>query len=187
MRVKSFKDLPEGYKKVDALDLKEDKRLLILVNVLSILLILPFIPLYIVFNYKISNTQIYVSVLFIFIGYIIIIIIHELIHGIFFKLGTKEKIKYRFHGVYASASVDHIYFKKNHYLVVSLAPVVILTIVLSILAYIFCEDYFLHFYILIAIQFGSAAGDFYVVYRLLKHDKNTLIRDYGVGMEFYHD
>jgi hypothetical protein len=70
---------------------------------------------------------------------------------------------------------------------VGLAPVVILTIGLSILTYLFYEDYFFMLYLLVASQFSSASGDFYVTYRLLKRDKGILVRDYGVGMEFYHD
>ena len=115
---------------------------------------------------------------------ILSIIIHELIHGIFFKLGTKEKVSYKFHGWAASASVKGIYFYKHHYVLTGLAPFMIITPLLVACIFIFPAEA-LGLYTLIAFHTASCIGDFYVVYKLSKFGDQTLIHDYGIGMTFY--
>ncbi len=184
-KIRSHSTLPEGYQQAYALDLKEDKKLMILVNLYAFI---PLIPFVVIYFWLIAPEMTYLEFNnwdfpHFILQMILMMIVHELIHGIFFKLGTKEKVRYQFHGIYASASVKGIYFYKHHYLVVGLAPFVILTIVYSLLLLI--PGQFIFWYIILAMHTSACIGDFYVTLKLLKYPADTLIEDYGVGMVFY--
>ena len=183
MIFKTETQIPQNYKAKLEFDFKTNKWLFLLLNVGSFVLVIPFIIAIAFFDLDISGNVI-VAVLLIVI-YFFVLIIHEVIHGIFFKLGTKEKVKFGFHGFAASASVPNVYFYKRHYLLVAVAPAIILNLILLICCFIFENEYFLMFYIILALHFAGCIGDFYVFFRLLKFKKDTLIEDTGIGMRFF--
>lgn len=186
-RIRSFNSLPEDYKESFDINFKQSKNFIWL-NLLSLFLIIPFfigLALYYHFNPPLNfitfdavDLLIYLLIAF------LSIIIHELIHGIFFKLGTKERVTYKFHGWAASASVKGIYFYKDHYILTGLAPFIIITPILIISMFIF-PLHALGIYFILAIHTSGCVGDFYVTIKLLGYNKETLIQDYGIGMTFY--
>lgn len=186
-QIRSYNTLPDGYKEVLNINLR-NKKIFVFLNVASVLLILPFVLAYIIYlelnpdsspvKFEVLSILMYVSIA------LIIIFVHELIHGIFFKLGTKEKISYKFHGWAASASVEGIYFYKNHYILTGIAPFILITPLLVASIYSF-PTHSLGFYILLAMHTSGCIGDFYVIFKLLKYSPDTLIHDYGIGMTFY--
>ncbi|HOI46365.1 MAG TPA: DUF3267 domain-containing protein [Bacilli bacterium] len=183
MNIKSVDALPEGYQLDREINLEKDKRLFWMINILSIVLFIPFVLIAIVL--QISFTIEIIPVMMIFPLSIGAIIIHELIHGFFFKRGTKQKVKFAFHGWAASASVPGVYFYKHHYLKVGLSPAIILNGLLIFLLLVLPNAWFYPLYITLAIHFGGCIGDFYVSLLLRKYDASTLIEDTGVGMKFY--
>src|SRR5690554_3328938 len=186
-KVTSFSILPEGYLPVLDIDLKR-KGTLMIINIGSLLMIIGFAVGYIIYkqmnpsnasgSFEIVNLLIYLFIA------LILITVHELIHGIFFKLGTNQKVSYKFHGWAASASVKGIYFYKNHYILTGLAPFVLLTPLLVTSIIIF-PMHALGLYILLAIHTAGCMGDFFIVYKLIKYKNDALIHDYGDGMTFY--
>lgn len=186
-RIRSYHTLPTGYKEKLSINLK-DKKILVFLNIGSILLILPFILGYVIYlDLNHYNDPITINPLDILLYLVLAffsIIIHELIHGIFFKLGTKEKVSYKFHGWAASASVEGIYFYKNHYILTGIAPFMIITPLLVASIYLF-PMHSLGLYIILAIHTAGCVGDFYVILKLIRCNSDTLIHDYGIGMTIY--
>lgn len=118
------------------------------------------------------------------VSYLLILPIHELIHGIAFLLwggrpyfGTKLPL-----ALYCSAR-DQI-FSRNYYLVVGLAPFVIITL-FGVLLTLFAPA--LSVYILFATvgNVAGAAGDLWVVRRLLKQPASVFIEDLETGYRIW--
>ena len=190
--------LPAQYEKTFHIDLLNDKHEAFKVNLFAFLILLPFVAIYlylyhheiIVLNLNTNQTgeliyQISLLIVASWLLFTIYILIHEGIHAIVFKLFSNDKVKFGFHGLYASASMPHSYFKKRHYLMAALAPLVVMTIVFIVLLNLTQNQVFLVIYILFAFHISGCTGDIYISLKLLKFPKDTYINDYGVGMTFY--
>ena len=57
-----------------------------------------------------------------------VLILHELIHGIFFWLFTHERPKFGIHLYYAYAAAPGWYLPRNRFIVVGLAPLITITV-----------------------------------------------------------
>ncbi|ERJ11007.1 DUF3267 domain-containing protein [Haloplasma contractile] len=182
-----YKDLPEYYEQFSSIDMKDNKKEFVLLNALSFIAIIPFFFILGAKGLTLKITSLWhlVGILLFFVGYILIIIIHEFIHAYFFKRNSKVRVTFKFHGFAASASVPGVYFQKKHYRIVALAPFVIITSVCLPFLFTLTGGAFLILYFIFAMHFSGCVGDFYVFYKLLKMPKETLIEDYGVGMRFF--
>lgn len=182
MKIKSENVLPEGYEKKFDCTIKPTK-LMIILNILSIALIIPF---YVVANLLYLNLSLTMtSFLYCILFAIFIVITHEYVHGIFFKLGTKKKVKFKFHGFAASASVPGVYYYKWYYIIIGLAPAVIINLLLLIACFFTTGEIFSIIYLVFAIHFAGCIGDFYICLKLIRYDSSTLIEDLGIGMRFF--
>lgn len=192
MNTKSVNELPDGYELKYSLDLNEDKKLFIKINLYAILLLIPLIFVFILIV-RYSSKEIFDDSMLIqpglgfmfIIGAILYIIIHELIHALFFKLASKGKLKFTFNLKMASASIPDAYFYKKPYLKAGLAPAVIMSVVFIAAMILLDGMYFLLIYLLFAIHITGCIGDFYVSWKLRKYPEDALIQDYGMGMRFY--
>lgn len=185
----SYTLLPENYEEVLLIDLKNNKKQFVFINILSVVLIIPFIVLYLFFERSLSLSDgfRYSIILFISIpSLFLMIILHELIHGLFFKIFGKGKLKFKFHGFAVSCSMPTNYFNKRSYILIGLAPLVLLTIIYGVLSFfLYNTDYFILAYFPLALNFSGAAGDIYVVSLLMKMKKTVLVNDTGVAMKIY--
>ena len=129
--------LPEHYRQVGVIQLKENKRLYILVNVFSILIGVAFffvgnafVPFRVFFR---SEPDTYwLRYILMLVGMLLYIILHEAVHGIFMRIwGCGIKPTFGFGGLYAWAG-SKAYFNRRCYLIIGLAPVVLWGIVLLI-------------------------------------------------------
>jgi hypothetical protein len=129
------------------LDFHKNIKLLIVVNFLCVISILFF---YTLFYYLLkllglnSSTDIlfYIQAFdnlpslnkYIFCVLILITaIIHELIHGLFFYIFTGDRPKIGFKSIYAYAGAPDWYIHKNKFFIISLSPLVIITILAIII------------------------------------------------------
>ena len=178
-----MKELPNNYRLILSLDLQNNKKQFAIVNGISFLIMIPMFilghlisPIFTLFHNPLL-------MIFVFIGIIIYILLHEMIHGIFMYNFSKEKPFFGFSGGYAYAA-SHCYYYKRPYLVISLSPIIILGIILLILNIIFFEYFWLIYFIQIT-NISGAAGDLYVAFKFLKLDNHVLVKDIGVSMDVY--
>lgn len=184
-------ELPEHYKLYKKVDLLENKKQMILVNIVSFGLLIVFAvpgmlhrPIWLMYEGVDSVGAILLRGGCLLGGMILYMCAHELTHGIAMKYYGVEKVFYKFHGIYASASCKE-YIKKGPYLVIALAPVVVWGIIFGILTLIVDDSWFWIVYMLQLVNVSGAAGDLYVSWLFRKLPEDSYFFDYGVGMEAY--
>lgn len=182
--------LPEGYGKILEIDLQKNKKLMLLVNGIALVLMLALAALgaYIVpIDTFFDNEVWYMPLIKLAVmmgGYVAYIVLHELVHGIFMKHFSGVKPKYGFTLMYAYAGSE-AYFNKKSYIIIALAPVVIWGAVLGVLCAVLPQGWFWVAYFIQMGNISGAAGDFYVTLKFLKLPKDILVNDTGVAMTVY--
>ncbi len=102
------------------------------------------------------------------------IVVHELIHIVFMSIFSKGKIKVCIK-VSTIAVGSDAYFNRTQYIVIALAPVVVLGIISLIC--LLTLPYKLLFSILSILNYATASGDYVLTYHALKQAKNTYFVD----------
>lgn len=178
--------LPESYREIGHIDLQKDKKLALLVNGLALVIIIPLgilgvmrQPIPDFFSGK------FLPLLAVLPCFVLYIILHELVHGIFMKAFSGQKPHYGFTLLYAYAG-SGAYFDRTHYLIIALAPVVIWGAVLLVVCALVPPVWFWTAYLIQILNLSGAAGDFYATYRMLfRLPANVLTQDTGVAMTFF--
>ena len=201
MTAKPTSQLPENYQQIDTLDLTEDTNVAILINIGSLGLFIGFGALIVLFlrlvrpafslaeelsNFLTGDFGVTFLWLLVFLGInLVMIFLHEAVHGLFFWIFTQSRPKFGFRGFYAFASAKDWYIPKKPYTVVGLAPLVILTVV-GVIALLFVPSpWILPVLLFITLNFAGAVGDMYTVYWLLKKPEDILVQDFGDRMQVY--
>lgn len=187
----AIENLPEGYKKVYSLNLKQDKKTAIIVNllavVISIILAVPmhfFVSIFSLFNMENGIESYVIRIVALCVFMILYIILHEAVHGIAMKICGTKKVRYGFTGLYAFAGSQDYYDKKS-YIFIALAPIVFFGIVLAIINLLVPTEWFWVVYIIQAINISGATGDLFVTVKFSRQPKDIRIQDYGLGMTVF--
>ena len=187
--MKSYQVLPESYEKILKIDLKNDKKLYVLINIFAILIaflmtiiISGFIPLSSIYDNKLWLLFIRLGVLI--LGMALYLILHELTHGIVMKLFGTKKIKYGFTGNFAYAGSDD-YYAKIPYIIIALSPVILWGVVLLLLCFVVPYNWLWIVCLIQIVNISGAVGDFYVTFKFIRLPKDILIRDFGTSMTVY--
>lgn len=177
--------LPEGYSLIRNIDLLKNKKEALTVNILSFVL---FAVFFIPGQMYMSITELFgdiVQLAVFVLLQLVYIVAHEAVHGIFMKCYLKDsKLKFGYKLIYAYAGSDG-YFCKKHYIVIALAPLVILGILLLAANLIMKENLFWPIYFTQLLNISGAAGDIYVFYIMSKMPSDILVNDTGVAMSVY--
>lgn len=108
------------------------------------------------------------------------IVFHELIHGFFLYLFTKSKPVYGFKYLMAYAGAPDWYIRKDCYIIVALAPFVIITLLCYMLLFIASIDLLSLIFLTSVVNASGCLGDIYYTVMLLNKPKETYITDSGV-------
>ena len=187
---KYYLELPENYKLDKTIDMKKMSTNIFL-NVLNILFVIISLLILIPLKFKeikIDNLIELSIVMFIaLIGFIIYIVLHELTHGLFYKIFTKQKLTFGVSLTYAYCGVPNIYVRKKEAIIACLSPLIIFSIIFLTLIFILPPNYInLSIIILFSFNFGGCSGDIYLSLILLtKYDKDTYIKDTGPTQYIY--
>lgn len=186
--------LPDGYREIAGIDLQKNKKLMLLVNVLALVIslalmipVLFFIPLSTLWQQGETGRSLlllFLKLTVALIAMVAYLILHELVHGICMKAITKTKPHYGFTGMYAYAG-SQAFFGKGAYILVALAPVILWGAVLAALTLLVPRDWFWVVYSVQITNLSGAAGDIYVTCRMLRMPKDILVQDSGVAMKVY--
>lgn len=187
---KYYLELPENYKLDKTIDMKKMSTNIFL-NVLNILFVIISFLILIPLKFKeikIDNLIELSIVMFIaLIGFIIYIVLHELTHGLFYKIFTKQKLTFGVSLTYAYCGVPNIYVRKKEAIIACLSPLIIFSIIFLTLIFILPPNYInLSIIILFSFHFGGCSGDIYLALILLtKYKKDTYIKDTGPTQYIY--
>ena len=187
-----FHELPENYVMDHTIDPKDKKTLWTMRIMFFVLFIVTFViceafnRFNFVMQFELIRT-ILAPIVFI-AAYIVMIILHELIHGLFNVIFTHEKLVFGFNKSSAYCGTPNIYIKKGPKMVVAMAPFFTFLIVL-IIPLVFIKDpfYYLLISILLGIHVSGCSGDLIEFFTLLfkYHGKKALIYDTGPTQTIY--
>lgn len=189
--MKAYSSLPDGYEKIYSVDLQKDKKIALLINAISILvvlvLVLPMlsiVPFETLYSGVGEDSAFMVRLVSLLLLMVVYIVLHELVHGIAMKICGTKTVKYGFTGLYAFAGSDD-YYDKSSYIFIAIAPVVLWGIVLALVNIFVPVEWFWVVYLIQIFNLSGAAGDYYVTAKFLKFPKDIIIKDSGVGMEVF--
>jgi hypothetical protein len=113
-------------------------------------------------------------------------LVHELVHGLFYRWFSGRRPTFGAKGlfVYAAAPQD-VYFPRNHFVIIGMAPLVLLTIGGLLLMLIVPMGAVSILGLVIAFNAAGAAGDLVMAARLLSYGPDTLIQDRETGVVVY--
>lgn len=185
-----YLELPEGYKTKKIVDAKKDKKLIVLLNVFATLLMfVTTIILYFIKEIKIDLNlkNLYIFLFMYLISSVIYMVCHELVHGLIYKILTRQKLTFGLTLTVAFCGVPNIYTTRKTALYALCAPLVLFTLIFIPLIIILPSNIYGFLVILLfATHFGGCIGDMYCIYLLLfKLPKNTLVNDTGPKQTFY--
>lgn len=189
--MKAVETLPEGYREFYSVDLQNNKKMLLTVNLLAViiavLLLVPMlflVPISSLFVMDKGLGNYVIRFIALIVLMIVYMILHEITHGIAMKICGTKKIKYGFTGLYAFAGSND-YYNKKAYIFIALAPIVLWGLVIAIINPFVPIEWFWVVYSLQIINMSGAAGDLFVTIKFSGFPKDILIRDYGVGMTVF--
>lgn len=188
------KELPSGY--TEALHINAlDKKLGLILNIAALVIaavvvLVGLIPIFLSEPLEYDNTKSFLVGIGFFLSMIAYMILHELVHGLAYKLLTREKLSFGFSWSCAWCGVPDIYVYRRASLIALVAPLITFTLVLVPLSVCL---YFVDCYIyiaalaLFATHLGGCAGDIYMTLLLLTRyrDGAVLIRDTGPEQFIY--
>lgn len=200
--------LPTNYRQQNTLDLSKSKKATIAAIVLGIVLLIGVSWFLVQFTHFIRSNALeglgfhdiltitpngelsfdlpIVAIIGIVVVLVLVMLIHELVHGVFFWWFGGQRPTFGIKGlfIYVAAPPD-IYFPRNPYLVIGIAPLVLLTFVGLLLMVIVPVVALPVLGFSIALNAAGAAGDLVMAVRLLSFSPDTLMQDNDTGVVVY--
>ena len=188
----STKTLPEGYAQSGEINLKKNKGLAITLNIAAVpvgvlsFFLLASIATSIRPSLMDFSGTLTAGTAAIAVGLVVILMtIHELIHGVFFWIFTRSKPVFALRLFYAYAGAPDWYIPARQFAFVVLNPLVIIGATGFLLVLLVPESWVLFIAFLVALNTGGSMGDLLVFTRLLKLPPASLTNDTGDVVTFY--
>ena len=192
-RLQATKILPANFTQYHSLDLT-NRKLVIAMNVMGILLLFIFGwlffgvaallgPQFLLLELHIFTqlTKLPTILLVIFL----VVVLHELSHALFFWLFSRERPQVGFNLLYAYASAPGWYFTRRQFVLIGLAPVLLLTTVGLIAMPWVTVLTTTRLVLALTVNAAGAIGDFIVVIWVLGQPAKILLRDEGTAVTAY--
>ena len=185
--VNYYKTPPEGYKVYKVID-ATDKKVGIRLNLVAlaiILVILAGLYFLLLWGYKLTTNDLIVYLIVMILGYVAYIVTHELLHGLAYKLLTKQKLTFGLTLTVAFCGLKEGYVNKKTALISILAPFVVHSLwMIPCLFLIEPSGLLLAIIFLFASHVGGCVGDFYGTITLIKAPSDVLMCDTGPKQTF---
>ncbi|MBN1149314.1 MAG: DUF3267 domain-containing protein [Anaerolineales bacterium] len=192
--MKATQTLPSQYTLLQEIDLSRDRRLSLALNLVAAALLFPagwlFIRLVIALRPEIQQGAVLrielSSLLGIVLAFIAVLVIHELVHGLFFWLITRQRPRFGLRAAYAFAAAPDWYLPRDPYLAVGLSPLVLITLLGVALIPILPAGGLLPLVFALTTNAAGAVGDVAIVVWLLCKPPDLLVQDRGDAVAIYH-
>ena len=190
-----YKELPQGFTESYCINAKKTS-VGVLLNVVGGLIALVVIAVCYLLKFGLKYYDIYeehslklllAAVVFI-VGMIAYFVVHELTHGLFYKIFTKQKLRFGLTLTVAYCGLKEGYVNKKTSLIATLAPFVLHSIWMIIAICLAPADVWaLMLILLFSLHFGGCIGDLWVTCILLfkYRGKAVLVSDDGPCQRFY--
>ena len=193
------RELPAGYKQALYINAKNAK-FGIIFNLIA-LVVLAFVMVFAVislhFGGKLSvdilnmeNIGFIIAYCVFIVSMLVYIVLHELVHGIAYKILTGEKLTFGISWSCAFCGVPNIFTYRKTAIISVISPFAFFTFLFIptlVLLYCFSPIYYLIASFIFGLHLGGCSGDLYVLYLLTARfkDTKTLMRDTGPEQFFY--
>ena len=192
---KSFeKHLPDGYNQVFHLS-ASDVKVGVIFNLVAMIIMVAICLIAAIPVFCAEDMSIDLSVMGVYVcgGAMLLfvyMVLHELVHGIAYKITTGEKLRFGISWSCAFCGVPDIYTYRRTALIALVSPFILFTLILLPLAVL---SYFVSVYLyapvilILATHIGGCAGDLYLTILLLfkYKDRDMLMRDTGPEQFIY--
>lgn len=194
------RDIPADYVPVGSIDIATDRRLLLGLNLLGLVLLVLsawfFTRLLFVLrpDEGAASLEVEISGLgqfaLLVVGLLVLsavmVALHEAAHGLFFWLFSGSRPRFAFKGVYAYTAMPGWYFPRRFYAVVGLAPLLLLDLAVVLLLKVVPTGWLAALILFLVSNTAGSVGDLWVVTWLLTSPPGTLAEDRGDAVVFYH-
>ena len=184
-------NLPENYSKSSEIDLSSNKGMLVLLNLIGLILFGISFVLLTVLSGNIhpelhTGFDIGIKSVVLIIGLMIImLIVHEAIHGFFFWRFTHARPVFALRFTYAYAAAPDWFIPAKQYQIVGLAPLIIIDLVCVLLILIAPASWALPAAFVTAMNTAGAIGDLWIIFRLSREVPGTFVQDTGDRVSFF--
>ncbi len=120
-----------------------------------------------------------IDILGLLLSIILMLIFHELIHGLFFWWFTHERPKFALKSGYAFAAAPDWYLPKFQYAIVGLSPLVVISVICILLAAFLPTQAIPYLLLIAAFNAAGALGDMIIVAWVSRQPRTILVRDQG--------
>lgn len=182
-------NLPDGYQSAEVVDFTHNPKTIKKLNKTVLLFTLLFIAvsvlLYIfVFRKGAPATgHTTLAVVVTLFGTVASFVFHELMHGFFMRIFSRQKVFYGIKSCFGYAGSEYPFFR-DQYLFIALAPLVLLDLLIMIPVFFLPAVLKLSLLLILSIHIPACMGDIYVCRRLKGYSKTTRIIDTGTEMVF---
>ncbi len=195
--MKATQSLPPNYIQSGIFDLKS-KKLMIFMNLTGLVIFIFSIWFFswvaflirdggsasISFEFS-SIPSFLLAVLKLIFTIILVLVFHEAIHAFFFWIFSGQKPKVGFKGSYAFAAMPGWYFPRNQYLLIGIAPLLVLSLIGILFLMVVPESMLNMLLVALVLNTSGAIGDLIVVLWLLTKPRHTYALDQIDSILFY--
>jgi hypothetical protein len=192
--VKPTKELPPEYQVVFTLDLSRNLLVSIILNIVAV-----FVFVLAGFLFARASmllrpdfwaddlADLYSSkeIVNMLIALVLMLIIHEAVHGLAFWFITRERPKFGFTGIYAYTAAPEWYIPRNPMVVSALAPLVLLTVLGIVLMPIMPSVALSGLVFFLSLNTAGSVGDIFLVFWIITRTPTALVNDHGDRFTIY--
>lgn len=194
--MQATRTLPPGFDLLGSISLNENRRLLILLNLLGI----PWAILCAVFfivtgsllgglrfsgSATLTLPDLLLWLLALTLTLFVTLTLHEVTHGLFFLLFTRARPQFGFKGVYAYAAAPGWYIPRPQFIIIGLAPLVVLSVLGLLVSPLVPFPGSIALFFALFTNATGAIGDLYMTTRLFFVPRGVLIEDAGEGIRWF--
>lgn len=181
----NYNYLPDKYQLKREIDFKGDKKLTLIINLSScIILVLMFLTALFFIPLAIELHSVILHFIMLFGSMIVYIALHEVIRILLIKYFVKEKLKFGLAMSHGYTGCEKGFFDKKSYVIMAMLPIVFPGIILGISNLLFPE-WFWFIYFIQMLNISGAVFDLYRGAIILKMSDDVLINDTGVKIKLY--
>ena len=186
-----YNELPENYELVKIIDAKNAKTVIWMNVVAIVLMVASIMPFLMIKDFSMADVEpkeMLIGLGVLFVGMIAYIILHELTHGLVYKVMTKQKLTFGLTLSCAFCGVPNIYVTRKTALLAILAPFVVFSIIFIPLIIVLPANMInLALVIIFGIHFSGCVGDLYGTIVLITLKGKILMNDTGPKQTFYRE
>lgn len=195
--MQATRTLPQGFDLLGSISLKQNRRLFMLLNILGIPWLLACAAFFFFMagllgalgsgsgSVTLDATTLLLSLVALVVTSAVVLVLHELAHGLFFWLFTRSRPRFGFKGAYAYAAAPGWYFPRPQFLIIGLAPIVLISLAGLLVLPFTAPPVSLLFIVALIVNATGAIGDLYMIARLLVVPRGVLIEDQGEGIRWF--